>query len=188
MEIMDHICNFIFELGQLKRIKHEGWKLLGDSNPESVADHSLRAAQIGFILAELEGYQKPEEVCAMLVFHDIAECRIGDVHKIAARYINPDEEQVVRDQIRDLDEVGKDIFDLWEQVDHSDTEAGVIAKDADLLEMAVTAKEYVETGFQYASDWLERIAKKLQTESAHRLLACLRDLHPHEWWKGLKKI
>ena len=31
---------------QLRRIKHEGWRLIGVDNPESVADHSLRAGKI----------------------------------------------------------------------------------------------------------------------------------------------
>lgn len=46
------IITFIFELVQLRRIKHEGWRLVGIDNPESVAEHSLRAAQIGYILAK----------------------------------------------------------------------------------------------------------------------------------------
>lgn len=65
------ILNFIFELGQLKRIKHEGWRLIGVKFPESVADHCLRAAQIGYILAKMEKYENPFEVCSMVVFHDI---------------------------------------------------------------------------------------------------------------------
>ena len=34
-----NIINFIFELKQLSRIKHEGWKIIGIEDPESVADH-----------------------------------------------------------------------------------------------------------------------------------------------------
>jgi len=62
MENQD-ILNFIFELGQLRRIDHEGWKLIGIKHPETVAEHSLRAAQIGFILAELENLDNPFEIC-----------------------------------------------------------------------------------------------------------------------------
>ncbi|MDI6721005.1 MAG: HD domain-containing protein [Candidatus Aenigmarchaeota archaeon] len=59
------VLNFIFEMGQLRRIKHEGWRIAGVENPESVADHALRAAQIGFFLARLEGYDNPYEVCSI---------------------------------------------------------------------------------------------------------------------------
>lgn len=69
------VLNFIFELGQLKKVKREGWRLIGMDNLESVSDHTLRAAQIGFILAKLEKYENPLEVCTMVVFHDIGEWR-----------------------------------------------------------------------------------------------------------------
>ncbi|HEC89736.1 MAG TPA: HD domain-containing protein, partial [Thermoplasmatales archaeon] len=74
------IAQFLFELGVLRRIQREGWKLIGVKTPETVAEHSLRAAQIGYILAKLEGYPHPEIVSTMLIFHDIGECRIGDIH------------------------------------------------------------------------------------------------------------
>jgi putative hydrolase of HD superfamily len=184
---MEDVCNFIFELGQLRRVKHEGWKLFGKEEPESVAEHSLRAAQIGFVLAKLEGYKRPEEVCAILVFHDIGECRIGDLHKVARRYVESDEERAVRDQMEKLKGIGKDIFELWKQAETCDTEAGAIAKDADFLEMAATAKEYVEIGFTSAQDWIERIYKKLQTKSAKRILEKLKTADSNSWWVELKK-
>lgn len=111
------ITNFIFEMAQLRRIKHEGWRVIGIEHPESVADHSLRAAQISFILAKLEKYENPHEVCSMLVFHDIGECRIGDLHKIAIRYAQADEERAVREQTQPLEETGKEILRLWCEVD-----------------------------------------------------------------------
>ena len=106
------ILNFFFELAQLRRIKHEGWRTIGVENPESVADHSLRAAQIGYFLAKEENYKNPQEIVTMLVFHDIGECRIGDIHKIANRYVEANEEQAVKDQIQNLGETGKELFSL----------------------------------------------------------------------------
>lgn len=185
---MRDICDLIYELGQLRRIKHEGWKLSGVDSPESIAEHSLRAAQIGFILAKLEGHENPEKVCAILVFHDIDECRIGDIHKVANRYIESDEERAVMEQTEKLREIGRDIFHLWKQAEYKDTKAGVIAKDADLFEMAATAREYMERGFISTQDWIKNITKKLQTESAKKLLKLLNNSNPNEWWKGLKKV
>lgn len=187
-ERLHHICKFICELGHLKRIKHEGWRLCGVANPESVAEHSLRAAQIGYILAKLEGYEKPEEVCSILVFHDIGECRIGDLHRVAKRYVNADEKRAVEEQSKNLGEIGRDIFEKWKAIEHQENKAGTIAKDADLLEMAFTAKEYMETGFLAAGDWIEKISAKLQTDSAKRLIKTLKELNCTEWWQGLKKL
>lgn len=187
-EIFRRICKFICELGHLKRIKHEGWKLCGVKDPESVAEHSLRAAQVGYLLARLEGYEKPEEISTILIFHDIGECRIGDVHKVARRYIDADEERAVREQVERLGEIGKDILTMWRKMDQLEGKAGAIAKDADLLEMAFTAREYIEIGFTAANDWVDKISKKLKTKSAKRLLEELKNSNCVEWWQGLKKL
>lgn len=187
MRIPKDLCRFICELGHLKRIKHEGWRLFGVKDPESVAEHSLRAAQIGYILAKLEGYEKPEEICTILVFHDMAECRIGDLHRVAKRYLDADEKKVVMDQVKELGDLGDDILRIWQRIEAKD-DAGILAKDADLLEMAFTAKEYMEEGFEQAKDWIEKISKKLNTESAKKLIEELKRQRCLEWWQGLKKV
>lgn len=175
------ILNFVFELGQLRRIKHEGWRAIGIEHPESVAEHTLRAAQIGFILAKLENYPNPEQVCTMVVFHDIAEARVGDIHKLAQRYITVEEARSAQEQLENLDELGDRIFDLWNQVETRNSPAGIIAKDADLLEQAVMAKEYLEKGYVAAQRWIDNVSKVLQTDSAKQLLATLETVNSYDW-------
>jgi putative hydrolase of HD superfamily len=182
------ILNFIFELGQLRRIDHEGWKLIGINHPETVAEHSLRAAQIGFILAKLEKCENPLEVPTILIFHDLGECRIGDIHRVANRYVKAKEETAVKEQTGKLNEIGKEILDLWKQAEYRNTKAGIIAKDADMLEQAVTGKEYLEKGFNYAQDWINNISKGIKTESAKKLLEELKTSDSNLWWQGLKKL
>lgn len=182
-----NIIKFIFELGQQRRVSHEGWKLLGIRHPDNVAEHSLRAAQIGYALAVMEGYDNPEEVCSMLVFHDMAECRVGDLHKVAARYVEADELRAAEDQTRELGEFGEKILDLWKQVEEKSTIAGIIAKDSDYLEAAVTGKEYIEQGHNFAQDWIDAVSKALKTESAKKLIIELQLTDSNEWWQGLKK-
>ncbi len=182
------ISDLIFELAQLRRIKHEGWRLAGVDQPESVAEHSLRAAQIGYLLACLEGYPDPAEVAAIGIFHDMEECRIGDIHRVASRYASADKERCAREQTAPLGEAGERIFKLWLQDERRDTTAGVIAKDADYLEMAAMAKEYLERGHASAQDWIDNVAAALRTDSAKALLAELRRTESHEWWHGLKKL
>jgi len=171
------ILTFFFELGQLSRVKREGWRLLGIEQPESIADHTLRAAQIGWVLAKLEGYPDPNEVAAILIFHDIGEARVGDVHKVANRYVTVDEEAAVRDQASRLGNSGADLMKLWHQIEERSSQAGIIAKDADLVELAVRAREYIEQGFADAQEWFDNAQKGVRTDSAKRL-----------WWHGLKKI
>jgi len=179
---------FFYELEQLRKTRHAGWFLAMVENPDSVAEHTLRAAQIGFVLAYMEGYKNPEEVAAMLIFHDMAETRIPDVHKVANRYITKDEIVVVKDQTEKLGPAGEKILAYVKQVEEKSTTAGIIAKDADLLETAVTAREYIERGHPIAQDWIDNVNKRLKTESAKRLLSKLHDVKPTDWWQGLKKI
>ncbi len=185
---MKDLTKFIFELGHLRKISHEGWKLIGVHEPESVAEHTLRTAQIGYILSYLEGYINPMEVCTICVFHDISECRIGDIHKVANRYLTKNESEVVKDQTKNLGPIGVSLQHLWNQSENLETSAAIIAKDADLLEMAFTAREYQVLGYCEASDWLENISNNLKTRSAQQLLTILKEMNPYTWWHGLKKI
>lgn len=187
---MNHtdLLNFIFELGQLRRIKHEGWRTIGIENPESVAEHTLRAAQIGFILAKLENYPNPAQVCTMVVFHDIGEARVGDIHKVAKQYIIVAEAQATQEQLEPLGKLGDEIFDLWNQVENQNTPAGIIAKDADLLEQAVMAKEYLEKGYVAAQIWIDNVGKSLKTESSQELFAILKTVNSYDWCLKIKSM
>ncbi len=186
--ITQNITNFCFELDQLTRVMHSGSTLLGDKTPKSVAEHSLRAAQIAFIIAKMENYKNPHEVCTMLVFHDIGECRIGDIHKVANRYLEADERRAVEEQTKPLDTIGEEILKLWEGTEYQQTEAGIIAKDADYLEAAFNARSYVVRGFVKAQDWIDNVEKRLKTTSAKACLKQLNNADPYAWWEGLKKF
>lgn len=181
------IVDFIFELGQLKKIKQEGFRLNGISDPHSVAAHSLRAAQIGYILAKMEKYPDPNEVCTILVFHDVEECRTGDVHKIANRYLTNNRNLAISEQTALLGEIGKAIKKLWETTEFKNTKAGIMAKDADILESAFTAREYQELGVPLMDVWIKNSLKRLKTESAQKLCQQLLKTKRIWWWQGLKK-
>lgn len=45
----------LFELGVLKRMRRAGWWHVGVRDPESVAEHSLRVAQLASLNAAIEG-------------------------------------------------------------------------------------------------------------------------------------
>jgi len=188
MQDYTNFSRFFYELGMLQRVQREGWKLLGLTHPESVAEHSLRSAQIAYVLAILEDHPSPETVCSMLVFHDIGECRIGDVQKVANRYIQSDERRAVSDQLEPLNDIGTRIFRLWDEIESQDSKKGIIAKDADLLELALTACEYKKQGFTAADDWLEKTRKRLNTSSAKKLLESFIETDPISWWDGLKQL
>ncbi len=61
-----------------------------------------------------------------------------------------------------------------------------MARDADILECAMQAREYQVQGYEAASDWLKRAKGTLRSESAKRLLSIMESSDPNEWWKNLK--
>jgi putative hydrolase of HD superfamily len=185
------VVDFIFELNQLKRQRHSGFQLAGIKNPDTVAEHVLRAAQIGYILAVMEKNANPEKVASILIIHDNGEARIGDQNKVSARYFsNKDaEKDALFDQLKNL---GEEIEKKWQayftEYEERTTPEGIIAKDADWLEQAFQAKEYVDTGFESAQDWINNIEKALETKSAKKLLAEMKETKFTDWWKDLKKM
>ena len=186
---MEHILNYLFEAGMLKRVKRSGWWSERVADPESVADHCFRAAVAAFILAKMEGLSDDaaNRVCTAAVFHDMHESRLLDLNKITARYIRVDEaleRRVEADQARKMPKELK--VPLLHALRLSDREE-IILKDADYLECAVQAREYAEDGHKTFA-WLENISEKLQTKSAKALMAKLKKADPGAWKDGLKRL
>lgn len=185
---MEDITKFFFELGQLKRVKRSGWWLAGIKDPESVAEHSFRAVIIGRIIAELENANK-DKVTMMLLFHDVPEARINDTHKVGARYVNKAEIKVLEEQITRLPEsIGKEIIDNFKEMDQNKTKEASIAKDADLLECAFQAKEYIEQNYSDCENWVCNVEKQLVTRTAKKIMNIMKKTKSNSWWYGLKHI
>lgn len=176
------VVDLTFELGQLKRLPRAGWRRAGVEHPETVAAHNLRAAQLAYLLAVMEGHPDPNEVCTMVVFHEVGEARIGDIDKVAGDYLGRDEERAVRDQLAPLGAVGQELLALWLRCEHRSDRGGDIAKDADKLELAFTAREYMELGFRAAGAWIDGVRDLLVTESAKAILVELESASFTRWW------
>ncbi len=184
----EDLAKFFFELGTLKRTERAGWSVTGISKPEVIAAHAYRATVIGYMLAELEKVDK-DKVMRMLMFHDIPETRIGDLHKVAASYLNSEEGETkaAADQSRLLPPaVGSEYIELVREFNEKKTKEAIVARDADYLEAALTAKEYLINGYKHSEEFLERIRKVLVTSSAKKLLVEI-EKSDGFWWKGLKK-
>lgn len=183
---MKEVADFIFELGQLKQEKRRGWWIAGIKDPESVSEHSHRAAAIAYVLAKLENADAQKAAC-IVIFHDLAETRVGDLHKVAQRYIDSDAagKAAEKEQLAGLPpHVAKPIAEL---LNDSSKEAE-IARDADLLECAFQAKEYLEQGYSSCQDWINNVKNLLKTKSAKEILADMEKGKSSDWWQGLKNI
>ncbi len=181
------ITKLFFEAGNLKMVPRSGWFLCGVKQPESVAEHSYRTALIAYVLAEKKGLDNAKAM-KMALFHDLHESRINDAHKVAARYMNKKEteKKAVDAQAKDYGFL-KEYSPLMKELFEEKTEEAKIVIDADYLECAFQAKEYLEQGYKNAQDWLDRIGERLITEEGKEIFKILLTSDSKEWWENLKK-
>jgi putative hydrolase of HD superfamily len=187
--VENDIVKFLYELGQLKRVKRSGWWIAGVKDPESVAEHSFRTAAIAYLLADLEGVDTGKAVLIAL-FHDLPEARTNDAHRIVRRYADwkdVDKKAIAEQGKRLPDGVAKQFILLFEEFEKEDSFEAKVVRDADLLECIVQAREYQALGYNDVADWIFNARGALKTESAKKIAAECLNTEPKEWWQGLKK-
>ncbi len=185
----EELVKFLYEIGQLKRVCRSGWWLAQVQNPETVAEHVQRTAIVGYFLAKLE-HVDAYKVLLMCLFDDIHETRLNDLHKVGHRYIDfkAAEPQVHIEQFQILGELGKEILEFINEFHRRQTPEAQVARDADLLETALQAREYLKIGYTGAQNWINNIRTILHTTSAKEILNKIEQADPQEWWRELKKI
>jgi putative hydrolase of HD superfamily len=185
---MDKLVDLFFESLMLNRQKVSGPKLVG-ADVGSIAEHSFRATMIGYFLSKLENAED-EKVMKMLLFHDLREARISDINKVMSRYMDRKnaEKKAFSEQLEQMPKkVAQELRKLDLEMNEKKTKEAKIAKDADYLEMAITAKEQIEKGIDM-NDWLNNIEKALKTKSAKELFQSIKEKSSNDWWKNLKYI
>jgi putative hydrolase of HD superfamily len=182
-----NIMEFIFEAGLLKRVPRSGWSVLGISDPESVADHSFRCAVIGYLLAHMEKVSVYRTLL-MTLFGDIHEARITDLHKMAQKYIEaePAEDASFEEQVAPLPgEISQELLDVREEYRGQESQESIVARDSDILECLIQAKEYHEHGHKSAALFMEKAPEHLKTDSAKKLWQLAMTLDVNEWWSRI---
>ena len=181
------LVNLILEAGLLKRTRRSGWSVVGVSEAESVADHSFRCAVIGFILARTEKVAI-DKVLLMTLFNDIHEARITDLHKMAQRYIEIEkvEDKAFDEQMNGLAKnIKNELLLLRREYRQQLTPASIVARDADILECLIQAKEYKDLGFKNASKFMKKAPVFLKTKSARKLWQSVKKMNSNNWWLRL---
>jgi putative hydrolase of HD superfamily len=184
------ILDFIAEAGMLKRVKRSGWDVIGIPHEESVAEHSFRCAVIGYVIAKMEKADE-KKVLLMTLFNDIHEARIGDSHKVAHKYLNvrDAEKKAFKEQMEELGpDLAGELEDARTEHDGQETPEAKIARDADILECLIQAKEYKDLGFKSAEKFFKKAPDHLKTESARRLWESAKDWDSSVWWEKLGKF
>jgi putative hydrolase of HD superfamily len=186
-KINKDVINFISEAGMLKRVTRSGWSVLGIKDAESVAEHSFRCAVIGYIIARLENADA-YQVLLMTLFNDIHEARITDLHKMAQRYIESElcEDESFYEQIDSLPpSIKKELKGIRNDYKIQKTKESLIARDADIIECLIQAKEYYEHGYREAYKFMKKAPKHLKTKTAKDIWRKAKSMSLNDWWMSL---
>lgn len=176
------LAAFGYELGVLKRMRRTGWWHAGVRDPESVAEHTMRVAQLAALIAAEEGAD-PTRAAFLALWHDTQETRTGDLpHTIAGYITKPNPQAITADQTAKLPQRSRDaVRDAVTEYEAKETPEARCASDADKLEMLLQAVEYRDTGVQRVDGWIDSALKNLKTETARRVAEVAATLSPLTW-------
>ena len=175
-------ANWLYELGELKRMARSGWWSAKVRHPETVAEHTWRTAVIAYALALEEDRPASEanEAAVAALFHDAVEARTLDLHKVAKTYVKADNRRAEKDQSQNAPKKTRVALDALPANLHA------IVKDADLLELAATAQEYRAAGYSEAKTWRDGVKSKLTTKTARKWHAEICRTKPGAWYEKLR--
>jgi len=184
------VLNFFAEAGLLKKVKRSGWWVAGIKDPESVAEHCFRCAVIVYYMAHQEKVDV-YKVLVMTLFNDIHEARINDLHKMGHYYIDfkEAEKKVFKEQIAIFDaSLKRELENFRRDYDRQLTKESMVARDADILECLIQAKEYYDRGHAGVKRFFHRAPSYLKTKTAKRLWRDIKTWDSHRWWHNIVKF
>jgi putative hydrolase of HD superfamily len=173
------LADLLFEVGMLKRTPRTGYQFLG-SGRENVAEHSFRAAIIGYILARLADADEQRTVLLCL-FHDLHEARTGDFNYVNRRYNHSDRVQALKDCTAGTG-LSDEVLHMWEELEAAETPEAALAQDADQIDLIVSLKEEQDLGNPYAPKWLECALQRLRTDEGKALAEAVATTDHTDWW------
>jgi putative hydrolases of HD superfamily len=172
-----------FELGVLKRLRRTGWSHAGVRDAESVADHSMRVAQLASLIAAEEGAD-PARAALLAIWHDSRETRTGDIPHTARPYLSAriDPEAITADQVAGLPEAAaRTVRTTVSEYAARSTPEARCARDADKLECLVQAVEYRNGGHAGVEGWITSSRAALRTRTAVRIADAALRVSPLAW-------
>jgi putative hydrolase of HD superfamily len=185
---LEALVQLAHEWGALKRLPRTGWLRAGVEHPESVADHSLRAAMLAWVLAGLEGAD-PERAATLALFHDSQESRTTDLDHVGRNYLHATpNEQITSEQAAALPQpLAAALRGLIGEYEGRSTREAECARDADKLEMLLQALDYREQGRGSMEPFVQTALAALRTPSGRRLGEAAQRVSPAAWWQAFTR-
>ena len=176
---ISRLTDFLFEAGMLRKTPRSGFQFLG-SGGESVAEHSFRAALIGYALADMAG-ANAERTAMLCLIHDFHEARTGDFNYVNSLY-NTSKQRLAMEHALKGTGLTKRLLPLWDEQDAEETPEALLAKDADQVDLIFSLVEERNLGNQYAAKWLESAMLRLVTEEGRELAKRAVESDHTDWW------
>jgi putative hydrolase of HD superfamily len=176
---LKRVADFLFEVGMLRKTPRSGYQFLG-SGRESVAEHSFRAAVIGYALADLAGAD-PGRTALMCLFHDVHEARTGDFNYVNHNYNQCRSMDALRDCLAGTGLTGS-VTALVEELEQAASLEARLAQDADQVDLILSLKEEQDLGNPYAAKWLDHALPRIRTDVAREFARIIRETDQSDWW------
>jgi putative hydrolases of HD superfamily len=180
---MSRDVDFLYEIGSIRHIPRM-WQRFLNADFANLAEHHFRMFWIAMIIASHEENVDTGKLAKMVLSHDIAESRTGDVDYIARQYTERNEELAINDMLDDT-AIKDEFLELWAEYEAKETIEAKICKDADNLDVDIELYEQAASGNPLIKHWRENrdfVAEdKLYTETAKKIYAQLKDSNPHNW-------
>ena len=176
---MGRLADFLFEAGMLRKTPRTGYQFLG-SGSENVAEHSFRAALIGYVLADMAGADA-EHTAMLCLIHDFHEARTGDFNYVNSIY-NTSKQRLAMQHALKGTGLSKPLMALWDEQDREETLESLLARDADQIDLILNLVEQRVLGNPYAEKWLESALKRVTSEAGRALAEQIAQSDPADWW------
>jgi len=172
--------NLMKQINQLKFEKRKGWlyRNFYKNEIETVASHTLNTVYMASLLLpnksnEYKDYSK-DRILSMLLYHDLAECKIHDHIPEERGEVVKAEEKEFYDKLSLYRTYGfsnvRNIYDLWNEFENSNTTNALIAKEIDKLDAYAQLLSYLESGEEITKDdfkrWRTEINNSIKTKHA----------------------
>jgi putative hydrolase of HD superfamily len=175
--------NFLFEMGSVRFIDRM-WKRFMGVDFANLAEHHFRMFWIAMILASHEKDIDVAKVAKMVMIHDIAESRTGDVDYLARQYVERNEELGIKDMLEGTN-LESEFVSLWQEYEAKSSREAKLVKDADNLDVDFELAEQKSMGKRLPEQWNENrqfVSKeRLYTATAKKIFASLQTANPHAW-------
>ena len=176
---LQRIVDFFNEAGMLRFTPRTGYQFLG-SGKENVAEHSFRAAVIGWALARMAGADA-QRTALICLFHDLHEARTGDFNYVNRIYNTSLPRKALEDAAfgTGLEEA---LLSFWDELESTASPEAKLAQDADQLDLILNLKRELDLGNTSASEWLRHALQRLRTPVGRELAQVIVATDHNAWW------